>query len=74
MVAVREPNSENWLNWTFTVLPFEKVIIVPDTSYITSAIRKFMLDMSSPCSLQNISLLIRTQQGSEHGNHVVQIG
>ena len=66
MVVVREPNSENCLDLTFAAPPFEKVIIVPDTSYITSAIRKFTLDMSGPCGLQNISLFIWTQWGSEH--------
>ena len=30
----------------------EKIIIVPDRNYITSAIRKFMLDMPSPGSFQ----------------------
>ena len=34
----------------------QKVIIVPDTNYITSAIRKLMLDISSPGSFQNIGL------------------
>ena len=61
MVVVREPNSENCLDLTFAAPPFEKVIIVPDKSYITSGIRKFMLDMSSPRSLQNISLFIWTR-------------
>ena len=52
---VREPNC---LDLIFAASPYEKVIIVPDTNYITSAIRKFMLDMPSPGSFQNIGLLI----------------
>ena len=55
---VREPNFENCLDLIFAAPPCEKVIIVPDTNYITSAIRKFMLDMPSPGSFQNIGLLI----------------
>ena len=57
--VVREPNSEDCLDLIFVASPCEKVIIVPDTNYITSAIRQFMLDMSSPGSYQNIGLLIR---------------
>ena len=54
-VIVREPNSENCLDLIFATAPYEKVIIVPDKDdYITSAIRKFMLDMPSPGSFQNI--------------------
>ena len=63
---VRDPNSENCLDLIFAAPSCEKAIIVPDTNYITSAIRKFMLDMPSPGSFQNIGLLIRAQQGSEH--------
>ena len=55
---VREPNSENCLDFIFVARPCEKVIIVPDANYITSEIRKFMLDMPSPGSFQNIGLLI----------------
>ena len=55
---VREPNSEKCLDLIFAAPPCEKAIIVPDTNYITSAIRKFMLDMPSPGSFQNIGLLI----------------
>ena len=55
---VGEPNSENCLDVIFAAPVCEKVIIVPDTNYITSAIRKFMLDMPSPGSFQNIDLLI----------------
>ena len=33
---------------------------MPDTNYITSAIRKFMMDMPSPGSFQNICLLRTT--------------
>ena len=63
---VREPNYENCLDLIFAVPPCEKVIIVPDTNYITFAIRTSMLDMPSPGSFQNIGLLILAQQGSEH--------
>ena len=66
MVIVREPNSENCLDLVFAAAPCEKAIIVPDTNYITSSVRKFMLDMLSPGSFQNIGLLIWAQQGSEH--------
>ena len=55
---VRQPNSENWLDLIFTAPPREKAITVPDTNYIKSANRKFMLDMPSPGSFQNIGLLI----------------
>ena len=34
----------------------QKVIIVPDTNYITSAIRKLMLGIPSPGSFQSIGL------------------
>ena len=53
---VWEPNFENCLDLIFAAPPCEKVIIVPDTNYITSAIRNFMLDMPSPVSFQNIGL------------------
>ena len=52
---VRKPNSENCSDLIFAC---KKAIIVPDTNYITSAIRKSMLDMRSPSSFQNIGLLI----------------
>ena len=55
---VRKPNFENCLDLIFAALPYEKVIVVIDTNYITSAIRKFMLDMPSPGSFQNIGVLI----------------
>ena len=55
---VREPNSENCLDFIFAAPPYEKVIIVPGISHITSAIRKVMLDMPTPGSFQNIGLLI----------------
>ena len=58
IVIVREPNSENCLDLTFAAPPCEKVIIVPDTNYITSAIRKFMLDIPSPGSFQNIGFYV----------------
>ena len=54
MLLVQEPNSENYLDSVFVVSPSEKVLILPDTNYITSAIRKFMLDMQSPGKFQNI--------------------
>ena len=46
------------LSLEFCCSPYEKVVIVPDTNYITSAIRKLMLDIPSPGSFQNIGLLI----------------
>ena len=48
------PNSENCLYLIFDAPACEKIIIAPDTSHITSAIRKLMLDMPSPGSFQNI--------------------
>ena len=66
MIIVREPNSENCFDLIFAARPCEKVIPVQDTNYIISAIRKFMLDMPSPGSFQNIGLLLWAQQGSEH--------
>ena len=56
--VVREPNSENCLDLIFDAPFREKVIIVPDTNYITSAIRRFILEMPSPGSFQNIGFLI----------------
>ena len=56
-VTVWEPNSENFLDLNFAAPFLEKLIIVPDTNYITSEIRKLMLDIPSPCSFQNICLL-----------------
>ena len=41
---------------------FEKLIIVPDTNFIISAIRKHMLDIPSPRSFQNMCLSIWAQQ------------
>ena len=67
---VREPNSENYLDMFFAAPPpFEEVIIVPDTNYITSAFRKLIIHVGytpSPGSFQNIGLLMKSQQGSEH--------
>ena len=57
-IIVREPNSENCLDFIFAAPPCKKVIIIADTNYITSAIRKFILDMPSPGSFQNIGLLM----------------
>ena len=56
--VAREPNSdENCLDLIFAAPLCEKVIIVPDTNYITFTIREFMLDAPSPNSFQDISLL-----------------
>ena len=55
---VREPSSENSLDFIFAATPCEQINIVPDTNCISSAIRKFMLDMPSPGIFQNIALLI----------------
>ena len=44
------------LRFEFCCTSCQKVIIVPDTNYITSAIRKLMLDIPSPGSFQNIGL------------------
>ena len=54
------------LRFEFCCTPFEKLIIVPDTNYITSAIWKLMLDIPSPGSYENIGRLIWAQQSSEH--------
>ena len=54
---VWEPKSENCLDLIFVAYLCEKVIFVSDKNNITSAIRKFMLDMPSPAgSLINIGL------------------
>ena len=50
--VVREPSSENCSGLSFVPPPHEKVIFVSDKRDITSAIRKFMLDMPSPGSFQ----------------------
>ena len=60
-LLVLEPNSENCLDLIFATPPCEKVFVVSDTNYITPAIRKLMLDMSSPGSFQDIGLLIGAQ-------------
>ena len=44
------------LRFEFCCTSCQKVIIVPDTKYITSAIRNLMLDIPSPGSFQNIGL------------------
>ena len=67
---VQGPNSQNCLCLVSVAFPFEKVIFVSDTNYVTSAIRKFMLGMASPGSFQNIVLSILAQEGSRH---VIQI-
>ena len=56
MRLVREPNSENCLDMIFVGPPCEKVIFVSEENCITSAIRKFILDMPSPGSFQKIGL------------------
>ena len=56
--VVQKPNSENCLDLVFAAPPCQNVIIVQDTSYTISGIKKFMLDMPSPCSFQNIGILI----------------
>ena len=38
-LILREPNSENCLDLVFVTPPFEKVILVPDRRYISSAIK-----------------------------------
>ena len=53
-----EPNSENCLDLIFVAPLYEKVTFVSNKSHITSGIRKFMLDMPSPGSFQNIGLSI----------------
>ena len=53
------------LRFEFCCTLSEKLIIVPDTNYITSSIRKLMFDILSPHSFQNICLLIWAQQSSE---------
>ena len=45
---VQEPNYEKCLDLVFAASPCEKVIIVPNKNFITSAIIKFMLDLPSP--------------------------
>ena len=57
-VLVREPNSENCLDLIFAAL-WESFIVL-DTNYVTSAIRKFMLDMPRPGSFQNIGINMST--------------
>ena len=46
------------LEFEFCCTLVEKLNIVPDINYITSAIRKLMLDTPGPRSFQNICLLI----------------
>ena len=45
-----EPNSENCSDFIFVAPPCEKVVFESDKNYITTAIRKFTLDMPSPGS------------------------
>ena len=54
------------LRFKFCFTPFEKVIVVPDTNYITPIIRKLVLDIPNPSSFQNIGLLVWAQQNSDH--------
>ena len=44
------------LRLEFCCTPCQKVIIVPDTNYITSTIKKLVLDILSSRSFQNIGL------------------
>ena len=53
---VRESNHENGLDLILVRYLSEKAVIVPDTNCITSAVRKFMLDMPGPSSSQDIGL------------------
>ena len=41
-------NPENSLDLIFVASPCKKIIIVPDTNYITPPIKKLMLDIPSP--------------------------
>ena len=52
-IKVQEPNSEDCVDFTFSGTSCERVAFVFDKKFITSAIKKFMLDMSSPGSFQN---------------------
>ena len=61
---VREPNSENCLDLIFAA-PLARGLSLYQVQ-IKSAITKFMLEMPSPGSFQNIDFLICVQQGSEH--------
>ena len=56
ILLVWEPNSENYLDLIFVASACEKVISVSDENYITYAMRKFMMEMPSPGSFQNIGL------------------
>ena len=56
IIIVWEPISENCLDLIFVAPLCEKFIFVSDANYITSAIRKFMLDMPSPGRFRNIDL------------------
>ena len=56
LYVVREPNFENCLDFISVAPLFEKVIFVSDQNDLTSAIRKFMLDMPTSGSFQNKSL------------------
>ena len=49
-------HSKNYLDLIFVEPLCEKVIFASVENYITPAVRKFMLDMSSPGSFQNIGL------------------
>ena len=48
--------AENCLDLNFAAFPCQKVSFASDTNYITSAIKKFMLDLSSHGTFQNIDL------------------
>ena len=55
-MLVQEPNSENCLDFIFAAPLCEKVAFVSHENYVTSKIRKFMLDMPSTGSLHNKGL------------------
>ena len=54
--TIRAPNSQNCLDLIFVASTCEKVIFIPNANYITSVIRKLMLEISRPGSCQNIRL------------------
>ena len=51
-----DDDSEKCSGLIFVTSPCEKVIIVQDTNYMRSSIGKFMFDMPSAGSFQNIGL------------------
>ena len=57
-LIVREKNIENCSDLIFAAPLVGKLSLYQIQNYITSAIRKFMLDKPNPGSFQNIGLLI----------------